>query len=317
MPLPEQEILHIHSNNIPNDEIKRQIESVSFCMNFSQVFPQFILYTKSIFLKEELLTMELNLTGKTALVFASSQGLGFAIAERLVKEGANVMISGREEEKLKQKASQLEAIGIGKVAYKKTDITNPEEINELVKVTAETFQGIHLLVNNAGGPPAGSFEDLTDEEWQYSFELNLLSYVRMIRASLPYLKQQGGKILNIASSSIKEPIPGLILSNTFRTGIVGLSKTLASELAQYNILINTIAPGRIATDRVNHLDQVNADKLGVDRETIASQVKSGIPLKRYGTPEEFANVAAFLLSDANSYMTGSSFLVDGGMVKAI
>lgn len=286
-------------------------------MNFCQVFPQFILYTKSIFLKEELLTMELNLTGKTALVFASSQGLGFAIAERLVKEGANVMISGREEEKLKQKASQLEAIGIGKVAYKKTDITNPEEINELVKVTAETFQGIHLLVNNAGGPPAGSFEDLTDEEWQYSFELNLLSYVRMIRASLPYLKQQGGKILNIASSSIKEPIPGLILSNTFRTGIVGLSKTLASELAQYNILINTIAPGRIATDRVNHLDQVNADKLGVERETIASHVKSGIPLKRYGTPEEFANVAAFLLSDANSYMTGSSFLVDGGMVKAI
>ena len=317
MPLPEQEILHIHSKSIPNDEIKRQIESVSFSMNFCQVFPQFILYTKSIFLKEELLTMELNLTGKTALVFASSQGLGFAIAERLVKEGANVMISGREEEKLKQKASQLEAIGMGKVAYKKTDITNPEEINELVKVTAETFQGIHLLVNNAGGPPAGSFEDLTDEEWQYSFELNLLSYVRMIRASLPYLKQQGGKILNIASSSIKEPIPGLILSNTFRTGIVGLSKTLASELAQYNILINTIAPGRIATDRVNHLDQVNADKLGVDRETIASQVKSGIPLKRYGTPEEFANVAAFLLSDANSYMTGSSFLVDGGMVKAI
>jgi 3-oxoacyl-[acyl-carrier protein] reductase len=286
-------------------------------MNFCQVFPPFILYTKSIFQKEELLTMELNLTGKTALVFASSQGLGFAIAERLVKEGANVMISGREEEKLKQKASQLEEIGMGKVAYKKTDITNPEDINELVKVTAETFQGIHLLVNNAGGPPAGSFEDLSDEEWQYSFELNLLSYVRMIRAALPYLKQQGGKILNIASSSIKEPIPGLILSNTFRTGIIGLSKTLASELAQYNILINTIAPGRIATDRVNHLDQVNADKLGVERETIAAQVKSGIPLKRYGTPEEFANVAAFLLSDANSYMTGSSFLVDGGMVKAI
>jgi len=268
-------------------------------------------------MKEESNTMELNLTGKTALVVASSQGLGFAIAERLVKEGANVMISGREEEKLRQKASQLESIGMGKVAYQKTDIMNVQDIDQLVKVTADTFQRIDLLVNNAGGPPAGSFEELTDEEWQNSFELNLLSYVRMIRAALPFLKQQGGKILNIASSSIKEPIPGLILSNTFRTGIVGLSKTLASELAPYNILINTIAPGRIATDRVNHLDQVNADKLGVDRETVALKAKEGIPLKRYGTPEEFANVAAFLLSDANSYMTGSSFLVDGGMIKAI
>ena len=261
--------------------------------------------------------MELNLSGKSALVVASSQGLGFAIAERLVKEGVNVMISGREEEKLKQKAIELQSIGIGQVAFQKADITNINEINQLVAVTNETFGGLHLLVNNAGGPRAGAFEDLTDEDWQTSFELNLLSYVRIIRAALPFLKQHGGKILNIASSSIKEPIPGLIFSNTFRTGIVGLSKTLATELAPYNILINTIAPGRIATDRVKHLDQVNADKLGVEREAVELQVKAGIPLQRYGTPEEFANVAAFLLSDANSYMTGSSFLVDGGMVKAI
>ena len=261
--------------------------------------------------------MELNLSGKTALIAASSQGLGFAIAERLVKEGANVMISGRDEEKLKVKANELELIGSGRVAYQKTDIINSEEINRLVAVTAETFKGIDILVNNAGGPPAGSFEDLSDEEWVASFELNLLSYVRLTRTALPYLKQKGGKILNIASSSIKEPIPGLILSNTFRTGIVGLSKTLASELAPYNILINTIAPGRIATDRVKHLDQVNADKQGVEREAIELQMKAGIPLKRYGTPAEFANVAAFLLSDANTYMTGSAFLVDGGMIKAI
>ena len=261
--------------------------------------------------------MELNLTGKTAIIAASSQGLGFAIAERLVKEGANVMITGRDEQKLKDKASILEAYGLGKVAYQRTDITKSEEIKELVVRTNEIFNGIHILVNNAGGPPAGSIEQLTDDDWQASFELNLLSYVRLIREALPYLKQQGGKVLNIASSSIKEPIPGLILSNTFRTGIVGLAKTLASELAPYNILINTIAPGRIATDRVQHLDQINADKLGVNRETIEAQVKAGIPLKRYGTPEEFSNFATFLLSDANSYMTGSSFLVDGGMIKSI
>ncbi|MDQ0198405.1 SDR family oxidoreductase [Neobacillus ginsengisoli] len=261
--------------------------------------------------------MNLNLSGKTALVVASSQGLGFAIAERLVKEGVNVMISGRDEFKLKQKADELEAIGAGKVAYQKTDITNVEEIKQLVSKTIVTFSSIDMLVNNAGGPPASSFEDLTDDHWYQAFELNLLSYVRMIREALPYLKQQGGKILNIASSSIKEPIPGLILSNTYRTGIVGLSKTLASELAPYNILINTIAPGRIATERVKHLDQINADKQGINRESIELQVKEGIPLKRYGTPEEFANVAVFLLSDANSYMTGSSFLVDGGMIKSI
>lgn len=261
--------------------------------------------------------MDLNLSGKTALVAASSQGLGFAIAERLVKEGVNVMLSGRDEEKLKIKAAQLEAIANGKVAYQRAELSNLDDIINLVARTVDLFGSIHLLVNNAGGPPAGSFTDLTDEQWQNTFELNLLSYVRLIRAALPYLKRDGGKILNIASSSIKEPIPGLILSNTFRTGIVGLSKTLAMELAPDNILINTIAPGRIATDRVKHLDQMTADRLGVEIETVEANVKAGIPLKRYGTPEEFANVAAFLLSDANTYMTGSSFLVDGGMIKAI
>ncbi|MFP7295944.1 SDR family oxidoreductase [Neobacillus niacini] len=261
--------------------------------------------------------MELNLKGKTALVIASSQGLGFAIAKALVNEGTNVMISGREEEKLKRKADELASIGLGKVSYQKADITKIEDIKLLVSKTIDTFGELQLLVNNAGGPPAGSFEDITDGEWKSAFELNLLSYIRVIREALPYLKKDGGKILNIASSSIKEPIPGLILSNTFRTGIVGLSKTLASEFAPYNVLINTIAPGRIATDRVKHLDQINADKQGVGLESVEKAMKETIPLKRYGTPEEFANVAAFLLSDANTYMTGSSFLVDGGMIKAI
>jgi 3-oxoacyl-[acyl-carrier protein] reductase len=261
--------------------------------------------------------MDLNLSNKTALVAASSQGLGFAVAERLIREGANVMISGRDEAKLKQKVMELESIGLGKAAYQVADITRVDDIQKLVAKTVEVFGGLQLLVNNAGGPQAGSFTEMSDDDWQTAFELNLLSFVRMTRAALPYLKQYGGKILNIASSSIKEPIPGLILSNTFRTGIVGLSKTLAAELAPDNIIINTIAPGRIATDRVKHLDQLVADKQGVDRETVELNVKASIPLKRYGTPEEFANVAVFLLSDANSYMTGSSFLVDGGMIKAI
>ncbi|MGD6897828.1 SDR family oxidoreductase [Bacillus infantis] len=260
--------------------------------------------------------MELNLKGKTALVAASSQGLGKAIGKALLQEGANVMLASRDEGKLKEVKSELENLG-GEVEFIRADVTSENDIKNMVKAAAERFGGIDILVNNAGGPPSGSFETLSDEEWFQSFELNLLSYVRNIREALPYLKKNGGKIINIASSSIKEPIPGLVLSNTFRTGIVGLSKTLAQEFAPYGILVNTLAPGRIDTDRVKHLDQVNGEKAGVSPEEMKEKSEKSIPLNRYGTPEEFAKVAVFLASDANSYMTGSSFLVDGGMVKSI
>lgn len=261
--------------------------------------------------------MDLHLNGKTAIVAASSQGLGKAIATQLVKEGSNVVLASRNEDKLKEVQAELSAINKGKVSYQQSDITNKEDIKALIKHTVETFETIDILVNNAGGPPAGTFDQLDDEAWQGAFELNLLSYIRMIREAIPYMKKNGGKIINVASSSIKVPIPGLILSNTFRLGIVGLSKTLADELAPYNILINTVAPGRIATDRVTHLDQINAEKRGVSVEEIEQMYKETIPLKRYGEPEEFANFVTFLVSDANTYMTGQAYLVDGGMVKAI
>lgn len=261
--------------------------------------------------------MELGLNGKTALVVASSQGLGKAIAASLVNEGVNVMLASRNEEQLESVEYELAGLEKGKVSHIRSDITNPEDIRNMVEKTKAEFGRLDILINNAGGPPAGSFEEMTDEHWQNAFELNLLSYIRVIREALPLLKVNGGKIINIASSSIKEPIPGLILSNTFRTGIVGLSKTLASELAPFNILINTVGPGRIATDRVKHLDEVNASKTGYSREEIENLEKKTIPLQRYGRPEEFANVVTFLVSDANTYMTGSSFLVDGGKIKAI
>lgn len=261
--------------------------------------------------------MELRLEGKTALVVASSQGLGKAIAKQLVLEGANVMLTSRNEEKLQEVEKELRSLQKGNVAYVPADITKKEDIHRLVEKTVETYGTMELLVNNAGGPPAGTFETMTDEEWYKAFELNLLSYIRIIREALPYLKKKGGKIVNIASSSIKEPIPGLLLSNTFRTGIVGLTKTLAQEFAPYNVLINTVAPGRIATERVAFLDKLNAEKFGITKEEMEARMKSTIPLGRYGTPEEFAKVVTFLLSDANSYMTGQSFLVDGGMVKSI
>lgn len=261
--------------------------------------------------------MDLHLQGKVALVIASSQGLGKAIATQLVKEGAHVMITSRNTEKLQCVQKELNEYDSGKVEYYTADIGNVEDIKALVKRTREVFGKIDILVNNAGGPPGGSFEQFTDEDWQKSFELNLLSYIRIIKEVLPDLKKEGGKIINIASSSIKQPIPGLLLSNTFRLGIVGLTKTLAEEFAPYNILINTVAPGRIATDRVDFLDQMKADKQNISKDTIKEQSEKTIPLGRYGTTEEFANVVTFLVSDASSYVTGSSILVDGGMVKAI
>ncbi|MGM7720114.1 SDR family oxidoreductase [Metabacillus sp. Hm71] len=261
--------------------------------------------------------MQLEYQGKSALIIASSQGLGKAIAKKLAEQGVNVMISSRDEEKLKQVKNELERTAKGKIHYKACDIKNKEDIKLLVETTVSELGSIDLLVNNAGGPPAGTFEEMTDDDWQHSFELNLLSYIRITREVLPYMKKNGGKIVNIASSSVKEPIPGLILSNTFRTGIVGLTKTLATEFAPYHILINTVAPGRIATDRVAFLDEKAAEKQGVSRDVIEEKIKSAIPLGRYGEPEEFANYVAFLLSDANSYMTGQTFLIDGGLIKSI
>jgi 3-oxoacyl-[acyl-carrier protein] reductase len=261
--------------------------------------------------------MDLGLKGKTALVMASSQGLGKAIAEGFVKEGVNVLIASRNVDQLKIVKEELSSLGDAKVDYIGCDITKPNQIEAMIQKLSIDYGALDILINNAGGPPAGSFEDLTDDEWQQSFELNLLSYIRIIRGALPLLKRNGGKIINIASSSIKEPISGLILSNTFRTGIVGLSKTLAIELAKYNILVNTVGPGRIATDRVKHLDELNAKKNGLTIEEIEESEKETIPLGRYGEPEEFANMVVFLASEANSYVTGSSFLVDGGKIKSI
>lgn len=262
--------------------------------------------------------MNLGFTGEIALIAASSKGLGRATAEALASEGASVMLASRDRVELERAASQIRDNTGAKVGYETTDLTRSQDIELLLEKTRDRFGEVGVLVTNAGGPPAGSFEAFDDASWQAAFELNLMSVVRLIRATLPQMREKGrGRILNFTSSSIKQPIEGLLLSNVFRVAVLGLAKSLSAELAPDNILVNTMGPGRINTDRVVSLDSGRAEREGLTPEEVKQQSEARIPLGRYGEAEEFARVAAFLASPANTYVTGQSLLVDGGMVKAL
>ena len=261
--------------------------------------------------------MDLNLKGKSVIVCASSAGLGRAAAFGFAREGARVMLASRRENELKEAVAQIKAQNGGEAAYTIADLTVPDDIERLVARTLEAFGGVYTLVNNSGGPPAGTFDRFDDAAWQKAFELNLLSYIRMIRAVLPSMRQGGGgRIVNYASSSVKSPLDNLILSNTFRMGVLGLTKTLAGELGPENILVNVQSPGRIHTERIEELDRIRATKAGLTAEQVRVQACKTIPVGRYGEPEEFAKLTVFLGSPANTYLTGQSVLLDGGMVKA-
>jgi 3-oxoacyl-[acyl-carrier protein] reductase len=198
------------------------------------------------------------------------------------------------------------------------DVASAEEAARLVQHAVAALGGLDIVVHNAGGPPSGEFVSMTDEQWQKAFDQNLMSLVRLVNAAVPELKKAGGgRILTIASSSIKQPIPGLVLSNAFRTGVWGLVKTLARELGPHQILINVVAPGRIQTERIEELDQATATRRGVDLAQIRKESVASIPLGRLGTPEEFANLLVFLASDAARYISGQAIIVDGGATAAL
>lgn len=262
--------------------------------------------------------MDLKLREKVALVMASSSGLGLAIALEYAREGAKVMICSSKGDKL-ERASRKIAEETGNVpAFQVCDITRSDDIVGVVRRTEEVFGGLHVLVNNSGGPPPGPFESFGDETWQYSFELNLLSYVRTIREVLPIMRNQHwGRIINSTSSSVKQVINNLVLSNTFRLGVIGLTKTLSRELAPEGILVNAIGPGRFDTDRIRQLDQDKSERTGLSLDEVKARSLMTIPMGRYGNSQEYAKLAVFLGSETNTYITGQTILADGGMVQAL
>jgi 3-oxoacyl-[acyl-carrier protein] reductase len=262
--------------------------------------------------------MDMGLSGKSVFVAAASKGLGKASALEFAREGANVTIASRNLDHLIQARNEILSITGKKVTIVQMDVRSKEDIQNAIQTTVSENGGLDVIVTNAGGPQSGYFTDMEDSEWVQGFELNLLSTIRLIRETLPFLQSAGrGRIVNLASSSIKQPIAGLILSNVFRAGVQSLTKSLASELAKDEILINTIAPGRIATDRITELDRQKADLRNCTIEDIENEAIEQIPLGRMGTPEEFARIVVFYGSFANTYVTGQSLLVDGGMVKAL
>lgn len=264
--------------------------------------------------------MDLGLKGKCALVLASSSGLGKAVAMELAAEEAKVMLFSPFEDQLKEaKAEIIEKTNNQDVDYVCGDLTNPDDIKRLVKETCDKFGPVYALFNNAGGPPAGPLNSFDDETWYKAFDMTLLSYQRVVREVTPIMIQNGGgRIVNSTSSSIKAVLDNLGLSNTMRAGVVGWSKTLSQELGKHDILVNVIGPGRIGTARIEYLDAMRAEKAGTTVEQLQQNTFKTIPLGRYGKPEEYGKLAAFLLSPtANTYITGQAILLDGGLVKAL
>ncbi|MGQ9585184.1 MAG: SDR family oxidoreductase [Anaerolineae bacterium] len=262
--------------------------------------------------------MDLGLRGKAALVAASSRGLGRATAMELAREGAKVALCARNREELEAVAEAMRQETGAEVLAVPADLAKAADIHGLVSAVEARFGYVDILVTNAGGPPGGSFDDFDDAAWARAWELTLMSAVRLIRAVLPGMKaRRWGRIVNITSVSVKQPIRDLILSNAYRTAVVGLAKTLATELAPLGITVNNVCPGWTLTDRVQELVGRQARQEGKPFEAVVEAITAGIPMGRMGKPEELAALIAFLASERAAYITGTTIPVDGGSVLGL
>jgi len=262
--------------------------------------------------------MDLGISGKRALVLASSRGLGKGIAVALAREGVHVLLCGRSAETLEANCAAMNAEGPGRADWVQADLGDDDFVDTVVKAATEKLGGVDILVNNSGGPVPGSTEDMDEEKLAAYFNSMVLRIITLTNRLLPAMKAEGwGRILTVASSGVIEPIPGLALSNTLRPALAGWSKTLASEVAQYGVTSNLLLPGSIFTDRLKSLDTAAAERSGRSVEEVKAASEKAIPARRYGTVEEFAATAAFLCSAPASYVTGSLIRCDGGAARSV
>ena len=262
--------------------------------------------------------MDLGIKGKVALVAAASKGLGRAVAEELAAEGASLILCARGEAALQQTCAAIEAAHGVPVLGIVADVATLAGIAKVTEAALSRFGQVDILVTNAGGPPAGTFEQHSAATWEAVTKLLLTSVVELTRAVLPGMKERGwGRILNITSITVKQPVAGLMLSNSLRAAVTGFARTLATEVAPLGITVNNILPGYTRTDRVEHLAQATADKEGISPAEATTRWTNEIPMQRLGEPAEFAALAAFLCSARASYITGSSIAVDGGWIKSL
>jgi len=262
--------------------------------------------------------MELGLKGKIALVAAASRGLGKAVAEELANEGVSLVLCAREPVTLAKTCHEIRQKNDVPVLGVTADLSKTEDIEQLFQSAITAFGQIDILVTNVGGPPAGTFENLGRESWEMATSLLLTSVLELTRLVLPQMKsRRWGRILNITSIAAKQPVSNLILSNSLRAAVTGFAKTLADEVAPFEITVNNILPGYTRTERVVQLAQTIAQNEGITVAEAQARWEAEIPLKRLGEPREFAALAAFLVSERASYITGSSIAVDGGWTRSL
>ena len=262
--------------------------------------------------------MDFGLKNKIAVVAAASRGLGRAAARQLALEGATVVICARRKKEINRTACEIQEETGSVVVSVRADVTKPKDVRELVSQARRRFGTVHVLVVNAGGPPAGEMLSLTDKDWQKAHELTLMSMVRLTRAVLPMMvRQEWGRIITINSIVAKQPVNELLLSAAIRPGIGGLVKVLANQYAKYNITINTVCPGHIRTQRQEELARFRAEARRISIERYFAETAAAIPAGRLGRPEEIGSVVAFLASEQAAYINGVNLLVDGSAAKGV
>jgi 3-oxoacyl-[acyl-carrier protein] reductase len=262
--------------------------------------------------------VDLGLGGKVALVAGASRGLGHAIARELAGEGAAVAICARSEARLAQAGQAIAAATGARVLPVAADVSEPKDVERLVRTVIESLGRVDILVTNSGGPPPGTFETTPPEAWRGAFDVLLASAVEMTRAVLPGMKERRfGRILNVTSITVKQPVESLILSNALRAAVTGMARTLASEVAPFGITVNNVLPGYTRTERLDELAEATARRTGETSADFFARLEREIPMRRVGDPRELAALCAFLASERASYVTAQSIAADGGWIKGL